>query len=172
MKTIAVMLSLLLSGCMTYKNIPTVSTNEPSRRLGKLYYNVEGGSLFAGPIVVREEIVKSAPYTDVLPIDKEISVGDYLSVKIEQTPPSVAASAFGYISYSTLTILPFWSTQDGSILRYSLYRNRVPVATKECVVSRGTFVWLPMILVAWVNAITPSEVDAFRACTRDFLDHI
>ena len=163
----------VLTGCMTYTGYPE---NPPAvtaeRRQATLHYKIEGNAMFAGPTAIREAIAVDAPFQSVTPAEKPQSAGDYLSVKIEQNAPTVTATVFGYISYATLTILPFWSTQDGSTLTYTLYSNGTNLKSKECIIRRKTFVWLPMILVAWVNALTPSEAEAFKACTKDFLGSI
>ena len=173
MKKIILLFVFLASGCMTYRNIPIVSEDSsPAKRPASLSYHIEGSALFAGPTAVRDALTAHAPYAELLPADAPVVKGDYLSVKIEQTPPSAAASVFGYISYATLTAIPFWSLNDGSILTFSLYRNGAVVASKEYVISRSTFVWLPMVVVSWVNALTPSESEAFSASTQDFLRSI
>ncbi len=160
----------LLSGCMSYSNYPdTPPTASPAKRAGTLNYKIDGSAMFAGPTAIREVIATDAPFQSVAPAEKELQTGNYLSVKIEQNSPSLVATVFGYISYATLTIIPFWSTQDGSTLTFTEYKDGANVKSKEYVIKRGTFVWLPMILVAWVNVFTPSEEDAFKASTRDFL---
>ena len=159
------------SACMTYHNFPEVPST-PSitpKHSGVLVYQIEGSALFAGPTAIRNVVTSEAPYASSVPTDKEVKSGDYLHVSIAQTSPSMAATVFGYISYSTLTILPFWSNQDGSVLTFMLYRNGALVSSKEYVINRGTFVWLGMLPFAWVNFMTPSEEQAFAASTSDFL---
>ena len=175
-KLIAFLAPLLVSfstGCMTYRNFPTQSpASMPAKREATLHYNIDGSALFAGPSAIRDVLASDAPYSSLSPSDKPGNSGDFLQVKIDQSPPSMPAVVFGYISYSTLTILPFWSNQDGSILTFTLYRNGAQQESKEYLINRGTFVWLGMLPFAWVNFMTPSEADAFRACARDFLARI
>jgi hypothetical protein len=82
--------------------------------------------------------------------------------------PSIPAMVFGYISASTLTLTPFWSTQDGSDLFFEVFKDGERVKTFHYEVRRKGFVWLPMLPVAWVNFFTYSEEDAFRASAYKF----
>lgn len=169
---LVICLLALTTGCMTYRNIPPAEANlnnSLQKISGTLNYKIEGDSLFAGPMAVREVLAKEAPYALISATEEDSAKGDYLKVSIAQTPPSIPAVAFGYLSFATLTILPFWSSNDGSILTYSFYRNGEKVGSREYVISRGTFVWIVMLPLAWVNLMTPSENEAFEACTRDFI---
>ena len=153
---LVICLLALTTGCMTYRNIPPAEANlnnSLQKISGTLNYKIEGDSLFAGPMAVREVLAKEAPYALISATEEDSAKGDYLKVSIAQT----------------LTILPFWSSNDGSILTYSFYRNGEKVGSREYVISRGTFVWIVMLPLAWVNLMTPSENEAFEACTRDFI---
>jgi hypothetical protein len=160
-----------VAGCMTYAGIPdggkpaAGSSKAPST----LHYSIEGSSLFAGPNAIRSVLAAEAPYQAVGAAEKPPVSGDYLSVKIVQNPPTAPALLFGYISYATLTILPFWSTNDGATLTFTLYREGKQALVREYVLQRKLFVWILMLPLVWVNLITPSEEEAFAASARDFL---
>ena len=167
-------LLLFTISCMSYRHLPQVAENGVANnpRATTLEYRVDGNAMFAGPTVIREEIAASAAFTKKLPTEVEPKTGYFLNVEIKQLSPSIAAVVFGYISYATLTILPFWSTEDGASLTYSFYKDGKRLAAKEYVINRGTFVWLGMLPFVWVNLITPSEEEAFRAATRDFMQQL
>ena len=171
-----ILILLFCSGCMTYQNFPsdrlTPISPPPARRAATLGYNIEGGSLFAGPAAIRNVIATEAPFTASAPAENEHKLSYFLSVKITQLPPSVPAVVFGYLSYATLTILPFWSTHDGTALTFILYKDGLQQKAKEYLINRATFIWLPMLPVAWINFMTPSEEDAFAASAREFLADI
>lgn len=156
--------------CMTYRNYPLIDGPlRVDKKDASLAYRVDGGALFAGPSAIRDVLLTESQYSKFNPVESAPSRGDFLNVKIEQTSPSVSAVVFGYVSYATLTFLPFWSNNDGSILTFTFYRDGTQIDSKEYVINRGTFVWIGMIPFAWVNFLTPSEADAFQSCTRDFL---
>ena len=163
--------TVLLAGCMTYRNFPLDKQTPLSqqKRPVSLSYKIEGNSLFAGPNAIRNVLTSEAAFSSTSPAEKEETRGYYLSVNIKQLSPSVPAVVFGYISVSTLTLLPFWSTNDGAVLTFTLYRDRQKKTSKEYVINRNTFIWAPMILVAWINLSNPSEEQAFAAATRDFI---
>ena len=172
---ICVALITFCSGCMTYRNIPTAidtSQTNSAKRTDPLEYKIEGNAMFAGPSAIRNVIANEAPFETIVPAEKETTQGNYLSIQVQQLSPSIAAVVFGYISCASLTILPFWSTNDGAALTFTLYKDGKKITAKEYVVNRGTFVWMPMLPLIWVNLLTPSEEDAFQAATRDFLKTI
>lgn len=114
-----------------------------------------------------------ANYAEISAVSSQGSgKGPFLKVTIKQLPPSAAAAVFGYLSYATLTVLPFWSLNDGSSLLFEFYQNGELVRSKEYLIQRRTFVWLAMLPFVWVNGLTPSEQQAFANVTRDFLSTI
>lgn len=171
-KTLAALLVLFLCSCISYSNFPSehlASLEASSKKNGTLLFAVDGNAMFAGPSAVRDVVVAESAYAKVIPAEVAPSEGLYLSVKMESLAPSIPAVVFGYISISTLTILPFWSTDDGSKLTFSLYRNAKLIDAKDYAIHRGTFVWLGMLPFAWVNLMTASETQAVAAATRDFM---
>ncbi len=84
-------------------------------------------------------------------------------------PPSVPAAGFGYLSFSMLTLLPAWSTQDGYEVIFEVHRDGKRLRSFDYSFQRGSFVWLPMVLFIWVNALTPSEESVFEAVANRFL---
>lgn len=160
-------------GCMSYNGFQPKYIDPPRQRVinsaDTLYYNVTGSALFAGPNSIRNVLTAESAFSASAPRESAPGRGTFIDVRIEQLPPSMAAVVFGYISYATFTILPFWSTQDGSLLRFTLYRDGQIAGSEERVLGRKTFVWAAMLPFVWVNLLTPDEEEAFAATTREVL---
>ncbi|MEL0028961.1 MAG: hypothetical protein VW625_09945, partial [Perlucidibaca sp.] len=95
--------------------------------------------------------------------------GLYSKTTVENMPPSIPAGIAAYVSYSTLFLLPFWSTEDGSRLLFDVYRDGQHQKRFEYPLHRSTVGWAPLLLLVWINAAKPGEQDAFRAAARQFL---
>lgn len=153
----------------------------PSREAGELRYSIYGSGLLNGQIAVREVFDHEAPFRKVEQVTTPIqadgyaapapipSSGLYIKTTVENMPPSIPAGIAAYLSYSTLFILPFWSTEDGSRLLFDVYRDGQHQRRFEYPLHRSTYGWAPLLLLVWVNGVTPGEQDAFRAATRQFL---
>jgi hypothetical protein len=178
--------STLLTGCITsYSGFDTSLVDKApaiSQQQGHLRYSIYGGGLLGGQIAVREVFDRDAPFTKVEQIVTPIqpdgyaappqtpTSGLYVKTTVENMPPSIPAGLAAYISYSTLFLLPFWSTEDGSRLLFDVYRDGEHQKRFEYALNRSTYGWAPLLLLVWVNAFKPSEQDAFRAATRQFLN--
>jgi hypothetical protein len=95
--------------------------------------------------------------------------GLFLDVHVEWVPPTAAAMVFGYLSVSTLTILPAYSGHDGYVVTYTLYRDGERAKVYQYPVTRKVALWLPLLVLVWVNALTPSESKVFTRTTDRFL---
>ena len=95
--------------------------------------------------------------------------GFYVFVEPLYKPPGAPATVFGYISVSTLTLLPAWSNEDGYRIRYSVYQDGEIVKTFQYDRERFLALWLLVLPFAWVNLFTTSEYDAFYSATNEFL---
>lgn len=83
---------------------------------------------------------------------------------------SIYTLVFGYLGLGTLTILPFWSTEDGYDIQYEVRKDGKLVKAFQYEVRRSGFIWLPMLVVSWVNIFTYSEREAFEATAYKFFD--
>lgn len=109
-----------------------------------------------------------APFEEVQFSTEKVDEGIFIDVHVEAVLPSNPALVFGYISVSTLTILPFWSTQDGSEIIITVYEDGQRLKGFDYSVRRKGFVWILMLPLIWVNAFTPNEAEAFEAITNQF----
>ena len=131
--------SLTLSGCITsYSGFDAsrlAQAPSPARQAGELRYSIYGGGLLNGQIAVREVFDHEAPFTRIEQITTPMQAdgyaapapvpasGLYVKTTVENLPPSIPAGLAAYVSYSTLFLLPFWSTEDGSRLLFDIYRD-------------------------------------------------
>ncbi len=178
--------SLTLTGCITtysgFDNRRSADVPTTDRQQGQLRYSIYGGGLLNGQIAVREVLDREAPFAKVEQVTTPLQAdgyaapapipasGLYVRTTVENMPPSIPAGIAAYVSYSTLFLLPFWSTEDGSRLLFDIYRNGEHQKRYEYLLHRSTFGWAPLLLLVWMNAVTSSEQDAFRAATRQFLN--
>ena len=166
------LLLLSLSGCMTYGGYDKAAAKQavPPAGAGPLRYSLTGNSLLNGDAAIRQVFDHDSGFGKVEQVEPgEVPSGRYVRATVENVAPSVGSGISMYVSYATLFILPAWSTQDGSRLLFDVYRDGNHLQRFEYQVERKTFVWLPMVLFAWVNLLTPSESEAFEAITRQFL---
>lgn len=177
--------SLLLGGCISsYSGFDARHLGEvppPTRQSGELRYSIYGAGLLNGQIAVREVFDRETPFARVEQITTPMQAdgyatpapvptsGLYIKTTVENMPPSIPAGIAAYASYSTLFLLPFWSTEDGSRLLFDVYRDGQHQKRFEYPLRRSTYGWAPLLLVIWVNGMKPGEQDAFRAATRQFL---
>jgi len=161
---------LLTQGCATYRGFPKeMVKRSPEISHDKLYYQISGRSIFKGVNSLHEVFKDTSGFQDTVETDTMPEQGYYVDVSISNAPPSVSAVVFGYISYSTFTILPFWSTQNGNNINYDLYKDGVLLDSHEYEIRRKLFVWILMLPLVWVNGITYNESEAFSASAYDFL---
>lgn len=95
--------------------------------------------------------------------------GVFVSVEPLYKTPDMPAVAFGYISFTTLTILPVWSNHDGFTITYNVFKDGKLIKTAQYEKERFLAVWLPLVAFSWTNLFTTSEYDAFYSSTNEFL---
>jgi hypothetical protein len=160
---------MLSSGCITYRNFPTDYVGKyPVKAHGAMTYTIEGYTLFGGADRVKEIFRRESPFESTEKVIEKPAKGVHVQVKILPINPTMAAFVFGYLSVSTLTILPAWSLSDGNEIYYEIYRDGTKVKTYSYEVKRKAFSWIVMLPFAWVNFITYSESDAFEATAYNF----
>jgi hypothetical protein len=162
-----------LSGCITtYRDFPeaSVGVKPQSGTCETLQFNVKRFDILdaGGYNELREVFKKSAICTKMVPVEEKADKGLYLEVNTKWKPITLPALVFGYLSVSTLTILPAWSTQDGYIVDYDLYVDGVKKDAFKYDITRKMGLWLPLLPLAWINAFTYSESEAFAATARQF----
>lgn len=166
----------VLTGCIVgYSDVADVDQvkNQKIDYHVKLLYKVEGPDIITsgGPDRIGEILSKNDYFLETEKyFDKEIpKEGYYLLVKSEYRPPSLPAIVFGYISISTLTFLPAWSTRDGYDVFYELYQDGKKIKTFDYRIKRTAGAWILLLPLVWVNLLTDSEADAFESATYQFL---
>ena len=102
-------------------------------------------------------------------VDEKPKKGLYVEVDTDWKALSMPALIFGYLSVSTLTLLPAWSTKDGYIVKYNVYVDEKKMETYNYEITRKVGLWLGLLPFAWINLLTYSEEDAFKATSNRFV---
>lgn len=172
---LALCATVALSGCITaYRDIDEARLHAaaPAKTLPALKYAVSGSSLLNGHLAIRETFDKQSPFlkTEQVTAPETPPADDlYVKATVENLPPSIPAGVAAYVSYSTLFLLPFWSTQDGSRVLFDVYRHGAHQKRYEYELHRRTFGWIVLTPFIWANAINHTEHDAFEYATKQFL---
>lgn len=95
--------------------------------------------------------------------------GIYIFIEPMYKVPSAAAIVFGYVSVSTLTLLPAWSNHDGFRVKYTIYKNGELIKTFQYKRERFVAMWALILPFVWVNLLTSGEYDAFHSITSEFI---
>lgn len=95
--------------------------------------------------------------------------GNFIAVDPFYKTPTLPAMAFGYLSVSTLTILPAWSNHDGFFIRYSIYKDGELVKTYQYDRERFVALWLPILPFAWINLMVNGEYEVFKDINNQFI---
>lgn len=168
-----IILSFTLTGCITtYRDFP-VDALDKKPAVGTcevMQYTVKRFDVLdAGGYTKLQEELKNAQFCKkMVLVDAVPEKGMYLEVETKWKPLSLPAFIFGYLSASTLTILPAWSTHDGYNVKYNLYQDGQVKETYRYDITRKAGLWLVLLPFVWVNAFTYSEEDAFKATAHQF----
>ncbi len=159
----------MLSSCISTWQFPNVpDTALPERSTGTLYYQIEEfHTMLGGANALRKEFPASAPFARVELRSAPPDEGIFCRVRAERIPPSVASGVFAYVSYVFLFTTPFWSTEGYSV-RYHIYVDGQEEKVLSYDIERSSFFWLLVLPVSWINLLTASEEDAFRATVHQF----
>lgn len=174
--TLIFLTSLFFMQCITYTRFPKEKVDSPPKKIktnntfSYYIYDSTGFRFFGGAAALTRVLKNENPYGSSLELDQEPQTGQYVKVVIKKVDPNIAALIFGYLGLGTLTVLPFWSTEDGYDLQYEIKKDGKLVKAFQYEVRRSGFIWLPMLVVSWVNAFTYSEKEAFEATAYKFFD--
>ena len=166
-------LSFVLTGCMTtYRNFPVDALDKkPSAgTCDVMQYNIKRFDVLdAGGYSRLQEVFRDAAICKkMVPVEAVPEKGLYLEVETKWKPLTMPALIAGYISVSTLTLLPAWSTHDGYTVKYIIYQDGQKKETYGYDITRKAGLWLGLLPFAWINAFTYSESDAFEATAYQF----
>lgn len=162
--------TLFINGCVSYGNYPDIKTTTTAKQNPHLKFQYTGTTgWFGGGKSIEATLRNEGNFKSVEKLNGIEDDGLFINIKTKPSSPSVAAALFGYISFSTLTFTPFWSTQDGYEILFEVHKDGKRLQNYNYDFNRNTFIWMPMIVLSWINFFTPSEEDAFVAVTRQFL---
>ena len=124
---IPLLLSFLSACAIHYKNVPGVAPASAAYAVTeKVLYKVNTLPVFsADGLDAVAAAFQASPalrnaecyYAEAIP-----PKGLFILAKTQYQTPDIAAAAFGYLSASTLTLLPVWSNHNGFNLFYRIYR--------------------------------------------------
>jgi hypothetical protein len=167
-------LATALGGCITtYREFPEDKLGLPRQRghVDQRYtFTMADGSMAGGYESLRDVLLNRSPYRRVTQSETVATEGVHVNVRIDSIPPTPAAIVGGYLSVSLLTLLPAWSTRDGYHVFFHVYRDGREVDTYDYIVRRKVFLWIVLLPLAWVNAFTYSEGEAFEAVGLQFFE--
>lgn len=170
---IMIALSFVLTGCITtYRDFPVdaLGKKPQSGTCDVMQYNVKNFNVLdAGGYSTLQDVFKNSDLCrKMVQADAVPEKGLYLEVETKWKPLTMPAFVFGYISVSTLTLLPAWSTHDGYTVKYSLFLDGREKETYRYDITRKAGLWLGLLPFIWINAFTYSEEDAFKATAHQF----
>src|SRR5436190_9066861 len=126
---VAVMLAsvLILNGCIIgYNRFPKnqLTAGYPEKIYGNATYFVKGMTIAGGNVAVQDTLRLHSPFQKIEESQEIPATGLHIHALVDTISPSVPAVIFGYLSYATLTLLPCWSTQDGVVIHFSIYKDK------------------------------------------------
>jgi hypothetical protein len=164
----------LLTGCAaTYRDFPVNALDQKPQKgtCSVMYYNIKRFDILdAGGYSRLQEIFRNEGLCRQMePVEADPGKGLYIEVEAKWKPVTLPALIFGYLSVSTLTLLPAWSTKDGYLVKYDVYLDGEKKETYHYEITRKAGIWIGLLPFSWVNFITYSEEDAFEAITYQFI---
>lgn len=161
---------LLFSNCITWYNHEIPENLRDNQNNTKLSYKIEKFDIldFGGRNGLRKVFRKGSLFSEAEEVTEDPKQGYYVQVKEEWQPLSAPALIFGYISIASATFFPAYSTSDGYLINYNLYRNGEKVKTFKYSIGRGVFLWFATVPFLWVNLITESEEEVFYLTGKQF----
>ncbi len=174
LKIYALATCLLINCISSYKSTSEVSSLsnkfEKNNKI-KLFYHIKPFSILedGGRDELKKFFKSKFPLAETEEMEDRIpEKGYFCKVSTEWSRFSLPSILFGYISISSLTIIPAWSTQDGYDITYSLYKDGAKIRDFNYSIRRKLFLWILNIPFLWINLITDSEADAFKIINNEF----
>ena len=166
--------ALIGLGCVTtYRDFPADALGKKPApgACDVMYYNVERFNVLdmGGYSELQTFFRTAGVCKKMMPVDANPGKGLYVDVVTTWKPMTMPALIFGYISVSTLTLLPAWSTRDGYNVKYDVYVGEKKAETYNYEITRKVGLWLGLLPFAWVNLFTYNEEDAFEATANQFV---
>jgi hypothetical protein len=170
----AAALSFVLMGCVvSYRDFPVGALDQKPvpGTCSAMYYNVKRFDIleFGGYSMLQDEFRNAGMCKKMMPVEAAPEKGLYVEIETKWKPVTVPALVFGYLSVSTLTILPAWSTKDGYNVKYTVFVDGVEKDTYNYEITRKAAMWIVFLPFAWINFGTYSEEEAFQATAYQFV---
>jgi len=169
---------LLLSACITtYRDYPRVraSAAELPASERALSYSIDRyPMLMMGKTNTLQDLFEgTGGFGEISRVEmpeEGIPDGLYVQVNVKAKNPSTGAAVWTYIAAAgLLTLLPAFSTKDGYVVRYKLFRDGEAQKTYRYEITRKFGVWIVFLPFIWINLFTPTEEKAFKATAYAFV---
>jgi hypothetical protein len=163
----------LATACVTtYRDFPLAMIDKPSppATYDALSYQIQPFPVInvGGESALHRAFRERAPFAKTKGVTQVPADGIFCLVSVEWKPPTLPALVFGFLSVSSLTFLPAWSTREGYIVRYHVFVDGTRRETFAYAVTRKFGLWLGLLPFAWINFQTYSEAQAFDATAQQF----
>ena len=166
------LLPLLASCITTYREFPTAMVGQPpvSKPYGTLAYHINPFPVVnsGGQMALENTFRERTPFAKTRLVNETPAQGLFCLVDVEWRPFSLPALVFGYISVSTLTLLPAWSTREGYVVHYHVLQDGKERDSFSYPITRKMGLWVGLLPFVWVNLLTYSEAEAFEATAYQF----
>ena len=182
-------LALLLTSCIiTYKDFPNIDVQSPpqSARDFPIYFQVNP-SVLHGKGLVRSWSVFDPPspslesYQELARAFRETKLfaqaiasssppekGIYCSIDVVHKWPSQMADVFTFTSMVLLTAFPTYSDTSQDIVQFDLYIDNKLKKVYQYRVTRVRGMWIVFLPFVWINLLTPSREETYRATVDQF----
>lgn len=171
--------ALLLAGCITGyagypDSVPVAGPSGPSGTARPAQFMIQKFDILnaGGEEAIETTLRESPVFADADRLYEGDAIPDtglLVTIDPDYQAPSLPAVIFGYLSVSTLTILPAYSGKDGYSVAYRVSVDGEPAGRYRYTIRRKFGIWLPLLPFIWVNLLTASERDVFHATTTRFL---
>ncbi len=171
-KRLAPVAAFVLTGCISAMSHPEAP--DAIGPVGGLQsFNVSRGAyLFGGRegvVTAMHERFPQARETDQYDAP---AAGTFIRARTRDLEMSLAGKIYGYIALSFFTIIPFYNGETGCDVIFEVFSDGRMLKSYSYPIHRHLFVWLGVLPVSWISALTPSEWDAAHAAAYRFFDDV
>lgn len=159
----------LLSGCISAVSHPPAGAPIRIDRGVDSFYAARGSYLFGGLNGVVDAFQETVPSAQRRDDYDPPPRGTFVRIRPRDHEMSLGGKIYGYVTvFALLSIIPFYNGETGCDVIYEIFHDGAPGRTYTYAIHRHLFIWLPVLPLSWISAITPSEGDATYATTLRF----
>jgi hypothetical protein len=183
---------LLLTACIvTYKDFPNVDVKSPPQptRGFPIYFQVNPSALYAKGLErsggvgrmfdpprpslesyneLERAFRETRMFAQAIAASSPPEKGIYCSVDVVHKWPSQMADAFTFGSLLSLTVFPSYSDTSQDIVQFDLYIDKKLKKVYQYRITKVRGMWIAFLPFVWINLLTPSREEAYRATAHQF----